>query len=243
MNRLPSIGSNFGESGAVQVAEVTSSLLERTPFALSAPHRLFYPKHFESSYRYPLFLWLHSPDSSEYELDELMPSVSTRNYIGIGLRGSEASTSRQSCFRWSMREASRRIAEELVLSSIQLATEDLLIDSDRVYVGGYGQGGSLAQWIGLRNPGQIAGVVSINGSAPDHPKVLTAWKKAKSLPVLFMYGDSSSICSPQHVANSIQMVHRACLSYQFVQFNCGDSLDGEMASLMDKFMMNPATAV
>ncbi len=238
MNRLHSIGSVYGETGTVQLAESPGSLIERTPLALSVPHRLFYPKHFEPRYKYPLFIWLHSPDSSEFELDELMPAVSTRNYIAIGLRGSEASRERARCYRWGALEASRRIAEELVLSAAQMATQDLSVDPSRIYLGGYGLGGTIAQWVGLRNPSSFAGIVSINGGAPDHPKLLTGWRQAKQLPVLFMYGDSSRLCDSGQVYSSIRLSFRAMLKYKYVQFNCGDCLDSAMTSMMNRFMMN-----
>jgi phospholipase/carboxylesterase len=238
MNRLPPIASSSFQSNSVQVAEATIPLLERTPLALSAPHRLFFPKHFESRYRYPLFIWLHSPDSSERELDEVMPALSTRNYIAIGLRGTEGSRIRQDCYRWGISDTSRRIAEELVMSTAQLAVEDLPIDPSRIFLGGFGAGGSMAQWVGLRNPNSFAGITSINGAVPDKPCLLTAWKHAKRLPVMYMYGETSTLCPIDQVAKTIHFTHRSALNYEYVQFNCGDCLDTAMTSMMNQFMMS-----
>lgn len=237
MNRLPPIASSSFQSSSVQVAEATIPLLERTPLALSAPHRLFFPKHFEQRYEYPLIIWLHSADSSECELDEVVPAISTQNYIGIGLRGTESSRVRPDCYRWCEGDTSRKIAEELVVSTAQMAVEDFPVNSSRIFIGGYGTGGSMAQWIGLRNPHTFAGVISINGAAPDKPSVLASWKHAKQLPVMYMYGDSSKLCPVDQVAKTIAFAHRSALNYQYVQFNCGDCLDTTMTSMMNKFMM------
>lgn len=67
-----------GESAALGAMNATE---------LEIPHRLFVPEHFEPRYDYPLIVWLHSDDSSEWELDSVMEAISLRNYLAIAPRG------------------------------------------------------------------------------------------------------------------------------------------------------------
>jgi phospholipase/carboxylesterase len=240
MNRIPAFGY-VPSNTSVQVVESRNRLSEVSPFDLPAPYAIFYPKHFEPRYAYPLLIWLHSPDSSEFEVNEVAPAVSFRNYIAIGLRGTEVSRQRKQCFRWSTSQYGRMLSEETVMMAIQLATQDLHINRSQIFLGGYGLGGSIAQWVGLRNPNEIAGVISINGPIPDKPQLLASWRIAKSLPVMFMYGESSTLCSTDAVSEAIHFTHRSCLNYQFCQFNCGDDLDVSMTTMMDRFMMKSVT--
>ncbi len=46
-------------------------------------------------------IWLHSQDSSEFELDGLMPHISLRNYVAISLRGTKQSALSDRKFVWS----------------------------------------------------------------------------------------------------------------------------------------------
>ena len=237
MNRLPHIENQESVSHAIQVADLPAALAEQAPLALQAPHRLFFPQHFEARYAYPLLIWLHSPDSSEYELDELMPAVSLRNYVAVGLRGPRVSSQGPRRFCWSLQDECLAISEELTLEAARLAVEDLGINAARVFIGGYGVGGSVAQWVALRYPQYFGGAISINGPAPDRPKLLVRWRQAKRVPVLFMYGQKSTGCSFEAVSDAIMLAYRGKLDYRFTQFNCGDELDTAMTQQIDHFIM------
>ena len=238
MNRLPQFCSDDDEfQQAIQVVDEPGPVRSRTPFPLALPHRLFFPQHFEARYQYPLLVWLHSEDSSEYELDEVAASISMRNYIAVGLRGPQASLSGGRRFNWSLSAGCLAIAEESALQAVRMACDDLAVDPRRVFIGGYGVGGSVAQWIALRHPQYFAGAASVNGAAPNLPKLLVRWREAQRLPVLFCYGRDSRVCDADAVIDTIRLVHRSGLNYQLNQFNCGDELDGAMTSLMNHFML------
>ena len=64
------------------------------------PRSFFLPVHYTASYRYPLIVWLHHDGFNEHQIDQIMPHVSTRNYIGIGIRGNQAADSAGHCFGW-----------------------------------------------------------------------------------------------------------------------------------------------
>ncbi len=49
----------------------------------------FVPRQYEPNYAYPLLVLLHGRGADEDQLVRAMPSLSWRNYVGLGLRGPE----------------------------------------------------------------------------------------------------------------------------------------------------------
>lgn len=227
------------------------------PPSLGFPHRLFVPEHYEPKYAYPLVIWLHSDHSSEYELDSVMQSLSVRNYVAIAPRAHRVSKHNARLFRWGTQIADLAIAEDFVMDAIQEVSESVSIHPDRIFVAGFGTGGSVAQWLGLRHPHRFAGAISINGPFPKTKRALSHWKGARQVPVLFMQGADSDTCSVDATIDTMQLAHTAGLNYRFVRFQvesgvdshdidslrvpASGSLDVEMLRTANRFMMSLVT--
>ncbi len=199
--------------------------------------RLFMPEHFEHRYSYPLVVWLHSRASSEYELDDVMASISLRNYVGLGVRGTRCLTSNKRKFIWGSSLPAMRQAEESVLHAVDRLVAQMPIDAHRVFIAGHGAGGTLAQSIGLRNPDRFAGIVSIHGAFPRRFQAPINWDSARLIPTLYMYGEESKLCNELEVIRAKQHGCGAGLNYQFVQFPHGDELYSDMSQMANRFMM------
>ena len=50
----------------------------------------FVPQRYEPNYAYPLLVLFHGRGGDEDQLIRALPSVSWRNYVGLGLRGPES---------------------------------------------------------------------------------------------------------------------------------------------------------
>jgi phospholipase/carboxylesterase len=222
-------------------AGLSAGISTGSPLALDFSHRLFTPEHYQDRYEYPLVIWLHSQDSSEYELDGVMPHLSLRNYVAIAPRAIQRSKLSERKFCWTQNGSGAAQAEQLVMQSIAHAINDLSIRPDRVFLAGYGMGGTLAQWIGLRNSESIAGVVSINGVFPKRCESLLQWRESRNLPVLFIHGGQSAMCDADQTCHALQSAHRNGLSYQFLQFPCGDELNTAMTAMANQFIMKIVT--
>lgn len=221
---------------------------------LEIPHRLFVPEHFEPRYDYPLIVWLHSDDSSEWELDVVMEAISLRNYLAIAPRGHRTSPKSNRLFRWGTHLTDLAFAENLVFECVDALLEGLPVHTDRIFLGGIGSAGTVAQWIGLKHPGRFAGVVSMQGVFPKHRCALSGWKAARQLPVLYMQGEPTSGCNDDDVAEAMQLAHAAGLAYRFVRFRDtamglsqdrlaekSESLDAEMFASANRFLMGIVT--
>lgn len=229
-----------------------TSPLQNPPPQLDFPYRLFIPEHYESRYAYPLVLWLHSECSSEAELDSLMPSLSLRNYVALALRGTRPTTHNRRLYRWGNTLAEYALVEECAFQAIEQITTSLNINSENIFLAGFGHGGTLAQWIALRNPQSFAGAFACNSPFPNHKRALTQWKLARNLPVLAMQSADSNLYDVDQAIEMMQLTHRAHLNYRFMRFDSPSmqtktnpteegSLDTEMLRAANRFMMSIVT--
>lgn len=67
------------------------------------------------------------------------------------------------------------------------------VDSDRVFIGGYGEGGTIATDIALGHPDLFAGVVTFNGR-PRWSASMWYWLNAQYLPFYIVAGDGAGDC-------------------------------------------------
>lgn len=138
---------------------------------VETPHRLCLPEGFEPSYSYPLIVWLHDDGCDMEEVVDILPRISERNYLGVALQGNVLCPVGRA---WSTSD--ERISQILNnLEEVVTATEERFrIHEDRVYLAGFGSGGTLAWEILLRQPQCWAGAISLSGQFPkmNHPLAL-----------------------------------------------------------------------
>jgi phospholipase/carboxylesterase len=265
MHRIPALLASSNETASVDKSSATmvssySDMSYRTPAEVARrladelyldtefPHRLFLPHNFTPSYDYPLVVWLHSDRSSEMELDSVMESLSDQNYIAVAPRANIRSSTKQRLFQWGNSKTDVAFAEEAVCDCIASAKELLPVKTDRVFLAGFGTGGTMAQWIGLQYSNLVAGVVSLSGAMPSLGGSLSNWKTTRHLPVLFSHRRGSSLCSHSDLQNAMRFSHRAGLNYRFSTlwseedtFSEADELSSSMLAVANRFMMGIVT--
>jgi phospholipase/carboxylesterase len=248
MSRLPMLLESTGSLPPTFLNASRCRPFNETTIDLPFAHRTFVPRHYESGYDYPLVVWLHSSSSSEMELDNVMSALSTQNYIAIAPRANVTCRGTANRFRWGASSTDCAVAEDLVWDCINAASSNLSVNIDKVFLAGFGAGGTMAQWIGLKYTSQIAGVVSLSAPFPKTPRVLSNWKRARSLPVLFAQQQGSTLCSDEEMVRAIRTSHQSGLDYKFWQLradyeNLGDEdgLDSTMLDAANRFMMSIVT--
>ena len=226
--------------------------LQQSTLSLRTPHRLFVPEKYEPSYDYPLVVWLHSQDSSEYELDGVMSALSVRNYIGIAPRANLECLYNDCRFQWGLNDQGCDTAAQRVWDCVQAATRGLSVNPQKIFLAGFGTGGTIAQWIGLKYARQIAGVVSLSGAFPTSTCALSNWKKARQLKVMFAQLQGSTLCTDEELVQAVRIAHHSGLDYQFLQCRPDDdielstpydpdSLDRSMLDAANRFLMGIVT--
>ena len=136
----------------------------RSKVVSSSPaHRCYFgPLHYEPGYAYPVFVWLHGAGADEHQLQRVMPLLSTRNYVGVGLRGN-VRLQGGAGYEWSSADRQLNGVEELILETLAAVQRRYHVNSSRVFLAGFRSGGATALQVGLRHPGQFAGVISLGG--------------------------------------------------------------------------------
>ncbi len=199
------------------------------------------PERYEVRYHYPLIIWLHSCHSNETELGELMLNLSMQNYVACAPRAPIASEANGHRFFWGHSRAAIAVAEESVFAAIEAAQSQFSVSRERIFIAGFGSGGSMAWRIALRYPSEFAGAVSICGKFPQLHAPLANFNSPYRVPTLWMYGAHSTECGVDHVCESLPIMHAARLKVDLHQYPCQDELYTDMLADANVWIMSHVT--
>jgi phospholipase/carboxylesterase len=219
------------------------------------PHFLIAPIQYEKNYAYPLLVWLHDSGSSEAELFDVAPQISSRNYVAVAPRGLAASraalvcnrengrltveqTRQETYYDWAETDEGVSEAENLVFYSIDQALAKFNVHRRRVFLLGRGTGGTMALRVALRNPREFAGVVSIDGAFPTlERQPVRRWREARDLPILMTTGLGSSAI-PQLTPKQLGLFHTAGLTVVIRQYNERPNEEDAAEKRMKKILLD-----
>ena len=220
------------------------------------PHWFFAPLHYEANYSYPLLVWLHNSGGDERQLQRIMPLVSVRNYVGVGVRGpSEASGHTYARtdfsqrrfpsqgFDWPEEAADIDAAEQCVLEAIDAVCGKFNVHRQRIFLAGYESGGSMAFRLALRNPQRFAGGLSIGGAFPNGQMPLAKLAQVRKFPLFMTHCRDSRSYPVSRLCEDLMLFHAAGLSVTMRQYPCGDELTTQMLHDMDVWLMEQVTGV
>ncbi|ADB18979.1 phospholipase/Carboxylesterase [Pirellula staleyi DSM 6068] len=240
MNRL-SIDANTPASSPAATAQV-SQPLARIAERRATPHSLLTPMHYEPGYAYPLVIWLHSDGGDEHEVETVMPLVSERNYVAVGLRGTD-SRGKHRGYKWTQDFLSIHHAQQRMFDAVEQATERYNINQERVFIAGYGCGGTMALRLALQFPNLFAGAVSLGGSFPRGTAPLANLEQARKLPMMIAHARDSRTYTVDHLCDELRLFHAAGLAMSLRQYPCGDELTTQMLHDFDVWMMEQVTGM
>ena len=237
-----------------QTFERLSSRYQTGSRASSFHHIVASPVHYEANFAYPLLVWLHDSNKSEQEVFEVVPKISTQNYVAVaprGLLGSKKRVARsfingklveEKCWvepsnEWPETYEAVSEAENLVFDSIAEARAKYNVNPRRVFLLGRGTGGAMALRVAMRNPREFAGVVSIDGALPNSDSLpLRNWRSLRDLPVLLTAGDARSEIAPRLDPDLLRLYHTAGLTVLVRQYNEDDKSPVGQRERMDAIL-------
>jgi phospholipase/carboxylesterase len=205
-------------------------------------HCLVTPLHYERNYAYPLIVWLHGAEGDERQVTRVMPLVSNRNYAGVGPRGTVAEEGSDRGYRWSQSPAHIARAERRVLSAVAAARRWLNIEPSRIYLAGYGGGGTMAFRVALAQPQLFAGVCSFGGRFPTTLRPLGRLDEARKLNMFIATGREGAEYGEAEVCRDLRLFHAAGMSLCLRLYPCRDELLSNMLSDMDRWIMEQMSA-
>lgn len=125
---------------------------------------LFRPEHYEPGYAYPLVIWLHPDCGSEQALHEIMPQISTRNYLGLSFRAPAIDPAAPANgYHWPDSHLFVKQFADQIQQTVRELTKVFHIHEQRIYLAGTGTGCSVATKLFLQVPHFFAGAALING--------------------------------------------------------------------------------
>ena len=201
----------------------------------------FAPEGYEGNYAYPLVVWLHHAGGDERQLARVMPLVSTRNYVGLGVRGPVAAERRG--YAWPQTAEGIVAAEQQIAEAIAKARDRFNIHSERIFVAGYQSGGTMAYRVALRNPQRFAAAASIGGPFPEGQSPLARLTQIRKFPLLLAHCRDSQSYPIDRVCQELQLFHAAAMCVTLRQYPCDDEITTQMLSDLDRWLMQQVTGV
>jgi phospholipase/carboxylesterase len=203
---------------------------------------LLAPMHYEANYAYPVVIWLHSDGGDEKQLLRVMPHISMRNYVGLGVRASLPCEGRRG-YQWQQSPQSILTVESRVQEALAAARAKFNINTDRIFLAGHEAGGTMAYRLALRSPHSYAGALSVGGAFPLGHMPLLNLHSLRDLPLFLAYCRDSETYSEGNLCDELPLFHAAALKVAIRQYPCGDELTTQMLADMDAWMMERVTGI
>lgn len=198
----------------------------------------FAPLHYEPNYAYPLLVWLHTPGEDERQLLRIMPMLSLRNYVAVAVRGS-VSFGRdglpKSGFYWD--SATYETTFSAVLEAITSVRQRYNIASNRIYLVGCGDGGTMAQRLALRNPSCFNGVVSLGGAVPEDMMLLENFRELRQVRFFYALARSSQAFSVESICDNLRVLYAAGVRLTLRNYPGVQPIQAEMLKDVNRWVM------
>ncbi|MDA1014745.1 MAG: hypothetical protein O3A00_09880 [Planctomycetota bacterium] len=198
---------------------------------------VFIPKHYEAKYAYPLIIWLHSSGSDEHEIEPLMPEISERNYFGLAVRAPLASL-RNDGHEWPSEAEDTIAVEDRIHDVVCQLRREFHIHSERLFLAGVNDTGTLALRLLLRQPSWFAGAILMNGRLPDLPQPLAAYRELMGKRVLVTRDISPTSPTKQETAHTAWLLHLAGMHVATDEFESEESLEPCRLRRIDHWIMD-----
>ena len=214
------------------------------------PHMLFSPMHYEPNYAYPLLIWLHGSGGDERQLVRIMPQISLRNYVAVAPRGLliEQSASSptldlsvsailqrpKSQYDWVLSEEDLATIEQRIFDCIIVAQERCSIANHRIFIAGFGTGGTAALQLAMLHPERFAGAAAFGGGIPDATPILPSWQMTQPLSILLGTDESA----PDNTCRMMELFYTAGLDVDVHEYPDTSHLTPEMLQELNHWMMN-----
>jgi phospholipase/carboxylesterase len=197
----------------------------------------FAPMHYEANYAYPLLVWLHGTASNEHELRHIMPLVSMRNYVGVAPRGPWTDPRYRGRFGWRQNGEAIEAAESRIAECVSLAQRKYNVHAKRIFLAGYGSGGTMALRVAWNQPHRFAGVAAFNGALPTHFSPLGRINELRQVPCFLVTPRDSRAYPAGRVCRDLRLLHAAGCTVALRQYPGSDGLTNTMLADLDRWLM------
>jgi phospholipase/carboxylesterase len=206
------------------------------------PLLTFLPTGYEPRYAYPLLVFFHQEGANEKQMMRLVPNVSRRNYICLGLRGPERVLRPNGNFgnSWEGDEATDSLIEEYVFAAIEQTCQLLPIHSDRIFLAGLCEGALPAYRMAFRYPEKFAGIMAFNGQLPKGG-LLWRLPSLRRLQVFMGHGIANAMVPLTTAQRDYRLLYTAGLNVHLQTYATTHRLHPDMFRDLNRWTMQVVT--
>lgn len=217
---------------------------EQKPSVPAACKRVYVPMYYEKNYQYPLVVWLHNDGFNENQVCQVMPHISDRNHLAVGVRAPQLMDDSGQRFAWSVDRESVTVASRQIDAVIAEMVSQFNIHKDRIVLAGYQSGGSMAMQIALRQAGKYAAVISMGGQMDWS---LASGLQSGSLPgkpfsILWQRAMLDAGFDQQLILSDVQRVQSLGLPMELRQYQDDDEMSTVALNDVNQWIMRHVVA-
>jgi len=238
MRRLDD-GSSMSSTASASPPSQWSPETDDASAAIHDPRAFVLPMHYEARYEYPLIVWLHGDGGNEHQIEQLMPHISLRNHLAVGIRGVRAADTVGHRFDWPQSDAAVHATWRRVSRVLEEARARFSVHPERIILGGYGAGGTMALRMGLREPSAFGGIISLGGALPDQGKLFGDFQvlRHRRLPVLWQWATEAPTFSPSVLKNDLRRLMPSRCRVEIRQYLDDDEMNTVTLSDINRWIM------
>jgi phospholipase/carboxylesterase len=208
---------------------------------IARPRSFVIPLRYEAGYRYPLIVWLHNDGYNEHQICDVMPHISTRNFVGVGVRGSLAIDNTGNRFAWSQTPAAVARCEDAVWQAIDDASKRYSIHPDRIFIAGYGDGATMARRVAFQRSAQFAGCIALGGRMPRGGAVLGNLNATRTIRNFWALAIDNASMSEEQFDEDVRLVASARLRMEIRRYTTDDEMVTEVLRDVNVWAMDIVT--
>jgi phospholipase/carboxylesterase len=211
----------------------------RTPRRL--PVRTFLPTGYEPNYAYPLVVFFHGHGGNEKQILRLAPRLSRRNYICLGLRGTQRLGQRMDGeigYTWGSEGECDAITEDYVFRAIEQTRRSYHVHSERIYLAGICEGATLTYRLGLNFSDRFAGVISLNGTLPPRGSLFLRLPEVRQLRAFIGHGIANSVIPFTQARSDFRLLYTAGLDVRLHSYPATHRLHTDMLRDINRWIMD-----
>jgi len=210
----------------------------------SLPHVVVRPDNYDPARSYPLVVLLHGFGANMHDLVSLAPALDSSGYIysfpnapypvdfGGGAVGYSWTLGRPGVIEPESITAPNQSAEERLAAFLeeQIASND--IDSGRVVLAGFSQGGGLTLRFGLPRPDKFAGLAVLSGAFREDEAIRTALPEARTQPIFIGQGRYDPLVSLERGQATLDFLKSAGYAPDYHEYDMAHEIsDAELDDL------------
>ena len=223
-----------------EIDESPCAATVRTLHPAGAHAALYIPEAYEQRYPYPLLLWFHGAGGSERELASLMPQISTRNCMGLALRGPRAVAS--GGYDWQLSEGEYAAFEDELFQTVCNLRREYHVHSERVILAGFDSGATLALRLLLSHPEWYGGAAALAGRFPYELASVPANPELQEKRLLVLGGSRDAVVPATEILLTDRSLDAAGVSVTTKLYDAGHEVTPRMLAHVNRWVMEGVCA-